>query len=43
MNANVNQVWPPDVEQNDGIIPESVTRFMLTLLSGEQECSHPSE
>ena len=40
---NVSQVWPPDIEHIDGSIPESVTHFLHTLLSGERECSNPSE
>ena len=40
---NVSQVWPPDIEHINGTIPESATHFLHTLLSGECECSNPSE
>lgn len=38
---DVSQPWPPDTDQN--VLPESVTQFLHTLLTGECECQTPSE
>lgn len=38
---DTKQVWPPDVEQGDSLIPVSIIQFLQTLLSGN--CNNPSE
>jgi len=40
---DVTQIWPPDVEHSDGSIPESVTKLLKTMLTGEKECTDPSQ
>lgn len=42
-NQDTKQVWPPDVERDEGIIPESMTHFMHTLLTGGSERGSPPE
>ena len=41
IKQDTKQVWPPDVEQDGFLIPESITQFLQTLLSGN--CNSPSE
>ncbi|KAJ8414408.1 hypothetical protein AAFF_G00052780 [Aldrovandia affinis] len=38
-----NQTWPPDVEQDKDIIPQSVSKFLQTLLTGKTASPQPSE
>lgn len=38
---DTKQVWPPNVEQSEFLIPESIIQFLKTLLSGN--CNTPSE
>uniref|UniRef100_UPI00358FD6F1 uncharacterized protein isoform X1 n=1 Tax=Myxine glutinosa TaxID=7769 RepID=UPI00358FD6F1 len=38
-----SQVWPPNVKQDKTIIPETLTQFLQTLLSGDSECTNPSD
>ncbi|CAB1426990.1 unnamed protein product [Pleuronectes platessa] len=40
---DISQWWPPDKEQDENIIPESVTQFLQTLLTGDFKCTKPSE
>ncbi|KAK9531028.1 hypothetical protein VZT92_010481 [Zoarces viviparus] len=40
---DVTQIWPPDVEHSDGSTPESVTKLLKTMLTGEKECTDPSQ
>ena len=40
-NQEVCQAWPPSIEQS--VVPETVTGFLRTLLTGEHECVNPSE
>ena len=35
------QMWPPNVDQSELLIPDSVTKFLQTLLSGN--CNSPSD
>lgn len=38
------QAWPPHVEQDElDIIPKSITHFLQTLLTGDCDCTTPSE
>ena len=39
----INQTWPPDVEQDKDIIPQSVIKFLQTLLTGKTDYPQPSE
>ena len=38
-----NQTWPPDVEEDKDIVPESVSKFLQTLLTGKVAYSQPSD
>uniref|UniRef100_UPI00358E7DDF uncharacterized protein n=1 Tax=Myxine glutinosa TaxID=7769 RepID=UPI00358E7DDF len=38
---DVQQSWPPDTQKS--VIPEAVTKFLYTLLTGDTECANPSE
>ena len=38
-----NQTWPPDVEEDKDIVPESVSKFLQTLLTGMVAYSQPSD
>uniref|UniRef100_UPI00358F0FB3 uncharacterized protein n=1 Tax=Myxine glutinosa TaxID=7769 RepID=UPI00358F0FB3 len=38
-----SQVWPPNVKQDKTIIPETLTQFLQALLSGDSECTNPSD
>ena len=38
-----SQTWPPDVQQDKYIIPNSVSMFLQTLLTGKTDCSQSSE
>ena len=40
---DVIQSWPPNPQQDKDIIPESVTQFLYTLLTGESDCGNHSE
>jgi len=40
---DVKQPWPPNTQQDEGIIPESVTHFLYTLLTGECDYTNPPE
>ena len=39
----INQTWPPDVEQDKDIIPQSVIKFLQTLLTGKTDYPQPPE
>ena len=39
----VDETWPPDLENMNYEIPQSLQLFILALLTGEQSCSEPSE
>ena len=39
----VDETWPPDLENMNYEIPQSLQCFVLALLTGEQSCSEPSE
>ena len=38
---DLSQTWPPSTEQN--VIPDTVTKFLYSLLTGENKCTNPSE
>ena len=38
-----NQTWPPDVEEDKDIVPESVSKFLQTLLTGKVAYSQLSD
>ena len=38
-----NQTWPPDVEKDKDIVPESVSKFLQTLLTGKIAYSQPRD
>ncbi len=37
------QTWPSDVEQDEDIIPETVSKFLQTVLTGKTDYSQPLE
>ena len=39
---DISSAWPPNVEEDD-FIPQSITEFLQTLLTGDSECTNPSE
>ena len=41
MSISINQARPSDVEQDKDIIPETVIKFLQTVLTGKTDYSQP--